>query len=91
MTTTNEAALKLAREIADKIGHGSSMSQPRWQQGYDCALAAILEVTERAAGFIETEEVAPGKYGIDLRKFNGLGDWLKAGRAAALRNMEHLV
>lgn len=81
--TTNEAALKLARVVAEQIvpdGLNQNLSlrvtlRAIAEQG---ALTAILEVTERAAGLAyatcaETRHVT-------------LGDKV----ATALRNMEHL-
>ena len=74
--TTNEAALKLARSIAEQIvpdGLNSNLSlrvtlRAIAEQG---ALAAILEVTERAAG---------------LAAMHGGGGPIKT----ALRNGDHL-
>lgn len=85
--TTNEAAIKLAREVCAKAADedGATDHAAKFRAGkldphpsLLCALAAILEVTERAAGLAyatcaETRHVT-------------LGDKV----ATALRNMEHL-
>lgn len=77
--TDNEAALKLAREIAERI-----LSQPptlNQSLSLTVALAAILEVTERAAGLAEGNRTDD----------DSMWDRAASSIATALRNLEHLT
>ena len=40
---------------------------------------------EAVASVIDADDITPGSYGHDLRKFASLGDWIKAGRVSAIR------
>lgn len=103
MSTTNEAALKLAREIAardaaDKGAHGLATyirdEDADDTIGVRCALAAILEVTERAAKraectFDDRPNSRSGHYS-EMDWTDGFRDGTRLA-ATALRKLEHLV
>lgn len=63
-----------------------------WREDARAAIAAArptieAQAFEKAAKLIEADDFRIGDFGLDLRDFDGLGSWLKAVRAAAIRSL----
>lgn len=54
----------------------------------DDAQAAIAVVLDAAAEVIEKDDIVPSNYGLYLRDFRNISDWLKAGRVKAILSLK---